>query len=68
MPVSFFELSVPTSTKLQLKPMTLGHNKSLRLTGPALRRAIRDAVGKHLDLGVHELFIFGSEVLGTGTE
>lgn len=40
---------------------------SRRLTGQALRQAIREAVGKHLDLAAYDLFIFGSEASGTGT-
>ncbi|MBI1874610.1 MAG: nucleotidyltransferase domain-containing protein [Acidobacteria bacterium] len=37
------------------------------MTGAALRRAIREAVGKHVDLDAYELFIFGSEASGSGT-
>ena|SRR5436309_2415754 len=32
-----------------------------------LQRAIREAVGKYLDLSTYELFIFGSETAGTAT-
>ncbi len=34
------------------------------LEGGALRRAIRDSVHRHLDLGNHQIFLFGSEATG----
>jgi predicted nucleotidyltransferase len=43
------------------------HKGSQRLTGAALRQAIRQAAGKHLDLEAYELFVFGSEASGSGT-
>jgi len=33
----------------------------------ALRAAVRAAVGKHVDLATHEVFLFGSEASGEGT-
>ena len=31
------------------------------LSGKALHRAIREAIGKHLDLSLYQVFIYGSE-------
>ncbi len=47
--------------------MALKDKTSRTLAGVDLRRAIRDAVRKHLDLALYEVFIFGSEASGTGT-
>ena len=40
---------------------------SMHLLKADLQRAIREAVGKHLDLKTHDLFIFGSEAAGNST-
>lgn len=53
--------------QIQLLQMSKENKGSGVLAGDALRRAIREAIGKHLDLRTHEVFIFGSEALGTGT-
>ena len=34
---------------------------------PDLRKAVREAVGKYIDLGVCELFVFGSEARGAAS-
>ena len=43
-------------------PMPLRDEKSSLVQD--LRKAVREAVAKHLDLQVYELFIFGSEATG----
>lgn len=35
------------------------------LTGPALRQAVREVVGRHLDPNAYRVFLFGSEARGT---
>jgi predicted nucleotidyltransferase len=35
------------------------------LAGPALRRAVREVVGRHLDPQAYRFFLFGSEAEGT---
>ena len=37
------------------------------LSGNALRDAIRQAIGKYIDLQKYDVFIFGSEAAGTGS-
>lgn len=35
------------------------------LSGDALRRAVRESVGKHVDLSCYQVFLFGSEATHT---
>ena len=39
----------------------------MRLQKSELKLAVREAVGKYLDLETYEVFIFGSEAAGTAT-
>ena len=49
--------------------MSIPLNKTSKpaLSGNALHQAIRDAVGKHLDLHLYQVFIFGSEATAEAT-